>query len=194
MGKRSSIAIEITALVVVLLAALTGCGQEGAQPWAAPPPYDVYAKPDQSSDVVQDIRESVAEWNAHLRPYLGYDVFIYHAEGEPDPQACGTIVVGFGGFVHPGAQATADMRDRCHMSVNLNPDGFWNTTIVHELGHTLGLGDIAFDPKAEVTQSIMMQGTLDREILPSDVAAALREILSRSGPRGDEQTEACCHA
>jgi hypothetical protein len=59
------------------------------------------------------------------------------------------------------------------MSVNLNPDGFWNTTITHELGHTLGLRDIPYDPTAEGIQSIMMQGSLDRRILPSDIADVL---------------------
>lgn len=169
------------AFFVLVFSALVGCAPECASAPRPAAPYDVYPKPDQDQAVIDDMRESVAAWNERLRPILGFDVFVFHAEGAPDPYACGAIVVGFGGFVHPGAQATTDLRDRCHMSVNLSPNGFWNTTIVHELGHTLGLRDIAFDPEAEGVQRIMMQGTLEREILPADVESVASESEACGG-------------
>lgn len=183
-----------TILLVLLTAACAPVPQE--EDWA-PLPYHVYPKPDQQRSVVRDIQESVADWNEKLRPSLGYDVFIFHEEGEPDPSACGTIVVGFGGILNnkrcheingEDCQATADLRDKCHLSVNLNENGFWNTTIRHELGHTLGLPDISPEHATEDgPNSIMVQGTLDHEILPSDVHNVVERINHRGGPRPPEE-------
>jgi len=162
-------------LAVVILAFLTACGQAD-DPWV-PPPYDVYPKADQDSGFIRDMEKATKNWNDKLRPTLGYDVFVFHAEGEPDPEACGTIVIGFGDFVNKNATATADLRDPCHISLNFNPNGFWGTTIEHELGHVLGLRDIPTEKASEtIVNSIMTQGTIFREVTPADVAAVLARI------------------
>lgn len=157
-------------IVALALLALAACSPVPAG--RAPLPYDVYAKPGQPQHVIDDARAEVTAWNAALRGRFGFDVLVWHEEGAPDPEACGTVVIGYGGRrgTHNG-QASTDRADPCHLSINLSEAGYWNTTIAHEFGHVLGLEDEAFDESAEGVQSIMMQSTLNKEVLPRDVDA-----------------------
>lgn len=151
-------------LVLVALLLLTACAPHSDE--RVPPPYDVYMKPGQQRDVVDDARASVAEWNAKL----GFEALVWHEDGAPDPEACGTVVIGFGGrLAFHDAQASTDLSDPCHISVNLSATGFWDSTIRHELGHVLGLEDLPDDETVTEVQRIMRQGTLDREITAEDV-------------------------
>lgn len=154
---------------------LTLCACVTASDERVPPPYDVYAKPGQSKLVLDDIRASVSEWNAALLPTLGYEPLVWHDDGAPDHDACGTVAVGFGGrLAGHDSQASTDLANPCRISVNLNANGFWSSTISHELGHVLGLEDLPPDDSAVGVQRIMRQGTLNREITARDVELVAR--------------------
>lgn len=175
----------LQSIAILLLTILTACvAPEGR---SIDVPYHVYLKSQDEDNVRRDVTLEAHRWNEAL----GQVVFILHMDEEPPADGC-YVSVGFGGrLANPSDQAACDLADPCRISINLSHNGYWNTTIAHELGHVLGLpdDDTCADekdwdlPECKAAhdgpeQSIMYQGTLNRTITEDDVANVL-SLISR---------------